>query len=69
MLGPTFDYTQRLLDFALAERRTARGRTPPAEAPKPAARGRRLPRVVDLLDHEGLIERERAGRRPGPAPT
>ncbi|MET3179895.1 UNVERIFIED_ORG: alpha-D-ribose 1-methylphosphonate 5-triphosphate synthase subunit PhnI [Variovorax guangxiensis] len=54
VLGPTYDYTQRLLDFTLL----ANGRQPTgapastatAEAPAFA------PRVVDLLNHEGLIE-------------
>jgi len=53
ILGPTYDYTQRLLDFTLlAEGRPAC--TPastvaigPAEA---------APRVIDLLNQEGLIE-------------
>ncbi|MEM8624733.1 MAG: carbon-phosphorus lyase complex subunit PhnI [Pseudomonadota bacterium] len=57
VLGPTFDYTHRLLDFALAaegEKRPA----PPAplsekdHAPKP--------RVASFLDHEGLIQPEPA---------
>jgi alpha-D-ribose 1-methylphosphonate 5-triphosphate synthase subunit PhnI len=51
VLGPTFDYTHRLLDFALA----ARGEAPlqPAEAD---AVERAMPRVTDLLGDEGLIE-------------
>lgn len=50
ILGPTFDYTHRLLDFALA----AEGAVPEAEiqpddpAPKP--------RVSDFLGREGLME-------------
>jgi len=52
LLGPTFDYTHRLLDFALA-----------AEQPAMAADGRgalpeTMPQVVDLLNAEGLIEPE-----------
>lgn len=56
VLGPTFDYTHRLLDFMLAA-----GMAPPAptEADVPAPEG--MPRVTDLLDDEGLIEREFAG--------
>lgn len=54
VLGPTFDYTHRLLDFDLAETRWAR---PPATAAaEPLAED--MPRVIDLLDREGLIERE-----------
>jgi alpha-D-ribose 1-methylphosphonate 5-triphosphate synthase subunit PhnI len=64
ILGPTFDYTHRLLDFELAGGRTdevtvtsVRSEVPPetTEISEP------LPRVVDLLDREGLIEGESAG--------
>jgi len=58
LLGPTFDYTHRLLDFALAaeadaEAGGAEGRPDRGEAhtPQPA-----MPRVTDLLDAEGLLE-------------
>lgn len=52
VLGPTYDYTQRLLDFALE----AGGDVPPApEAGAPGA-PEGVPRVVDLLNQEGLIE-------------
>jgi alpha-D-ribose 1-methylphosphonate 5-triphosphate synthase subunit PhnI len=57
VLGPTFDYTHRLLDFSLAE---------PSEAPEVATADDRrvaaeppvgeLPRVMDVLDREGVIE-------------
>jgi alpha-D-ribose 1-methylphosphonate 5-triphosphate synthase subunit PhnI len=56
ILGPTFDYTHRLLDFGLAEPHdepatgTECGTGPEIDAS--------LPRVMDLLDREGLIERE-----------
>ncbi|MCW5322753.1 carbon-phosphorus lyase complex subunit PhnI [Verminephrobacter aporrectodeae subsp. tuberculatae] len=55
VLGPTYDYTQRLLDFTLL----AQGETP---APAPDRAGSLpeaatpVPRVVDLLNREGLIE-------------
>jgi len=75
ILGPTFDYTHRLLDFGLAgaedapgagsdnnggdpnghdgpRRRSAASTGDADEAP--------MPRVIDLLDHEGLIEPESA---------
>ncbi len=55
VLGPTYDYTQRLLDFSLA----AAASVPQAEyaaQPLPDA----MPRVSDLLGHEGLIEEELA---------
>lgn len=54
VLGPTFDYTHRLLDFALM----AEGEVTEAEdvdAPDEA-----MPRVTDMLNNEGLIERELA---------
>jgi alpha-D-ribose 1-methylphosphonate 5-triphosphate synthase subunit PhnI len=55
VLGATYDYTQRLLDFTLA----AEGAPVVAEsAPQPIAGA--VPRVTDLLDHEGLIEQELA---------
>ena len=55
ILGPTFDYTHRLLDFSLAEG----GNSPETAAEgNPEAIADRMPKVVDVLDHEGLIERE-----------
>jgi alpha-D-ribose 1-methylphosphonate 5-triphosphate synthase subunit PhnI len=56
VLGPTFDYTHRLLDFSLAEETT-----PEAAAEAPAAASNDMPRVAELLDREGLIEDEAAG--------
>ncbi|MFV1875953.1 carbon-phosphorus lyase complex subunit PhnI [Nioella sp.] len=53
ILGPTFDYTHRLIDFALA----AEGDAPPA--PQAAPLGD-VPRVTGFLDREGLIEEEPA---------
>ncbi|MBS0242437.1 MAG: carbon-phosphorus lyase complex subunit PhnI [Proteobacteria bacterium] len=53
VLGPTFDYTHRLLDFALAAG-TAPSPPPvtaPTEADAPMAR------VVDLLRHEDIVEK------------
>jgi alpha-D-ribose 1-methylphosphonate 5-triphosphate synthase subunit PhnI len=55
-LGPTFDYTHRLLDFALAADEEA-ARAPATEASGDASA---LPRVTALLEAEGLIEREAA---------
>jgi alpha-D-ribose 1-methylphosphonate 5-triphosphate synthase subunit PhnI len=52
VLGPTFDYTHRLLDFALAEP----GETaPPPPSAAPTESGP-APRVSALLGGEGLIE-------------
>ena len=50
VLGPTFDYTHRLLDFKLA----AEGETP--DAPRRDAQPGPVPHVTDFLNREGLIE-------------
>jgi alpha-D-ribose 1-methylphosphonate 5-triphosphate synthase subunit PhnI len=56
LLGPTFDYTHRLLDFDLAE---AGPRTlEPVPPSLDSDSGEPVPRVIDLLDHDGLIETE-----------
>jgi len=51
VLGPTFDYTHRLLDFSLLAD-GAPPQAPEGERPVDSA----MPRVTDLLDAEGLIE-------------
>jgi alpha-D-ribose 1-methylphosphonate 5-triphosphate synthase subunit PhnI len=56
VLGPTFDYTHRLLDHTLAG---ANDVPPPRTAPPPADA---MPRVSDLLAVDDLIE-------PSPAPA
>ena len=53
VLGPTFDYTHRLLDFRLAAAGLASEATPQAE-PDAAP----VPRVTELLAREGLMQRE-----------
>lgn len=50
VLGATYDYTQRLLDFSLANA-AAVAPAPAAARPLPAA-----PRVTGLLGEEGLVE-------------
>lgn len=50
MLGPTFDYTHRLLDFKLA----ADGEVP--TAPSRDVPAHDVPHVADFLNREGLIE-------------
>jgi alpha-D-ribose 1-methylphosphonate 5-triphosphate synthase subunit PhnI len=62
ILGPTFDYTHRLLDFSLAgpdgaECPAAPLRSRDAE-PESSEPGGVLPRVIDVLDREGLVEPE-----------
>lgn len=55
VLGPTYDYTHRLLDFALAADGGAGA--PQAEvADTPLDPG--MPHVAEILDQEGLIEAE-----------
>ncbi|OTP69635.1 carbon-phosphorus lyase complex subunit PhnI [Caballeronia sordidicola] len=58
MLGGTYDYTQRLLDFKLLAEGAA------SDAGKkiapPSVKEDPMPRVLALLDKEGLIEQERA---------
>jgi len=51
LLGPTFDYSHRLLDFTLA----AEGRDPSALEARDGAEAV-MPRVTDFLGDEGLIE-------------
>ncbi|MBC2836864.1 carbon-phosphorus lyase complex subunit PhnI [Paragemmobacter straminiformis] len=55
ILGPTFDYTHRLLDFKLA----AEGALPPAAptAPVPTSD---LPHITGFLNRDGLIQSETA---------
>lgn len=66
VLGATFDYTQRLLDFSLL----AAGSEPPQRSNStagPIAPSGKTPRVVDLLDREHLIESGQASQAD-PAP-
>jgi alpha-D-ribose 1-methylphosphonate 5-triphosphate synthase subunit PhnI len=52
VLGPTFDYTHRLLDFKLM----AEGELP--EVPEGEARTEPTPHIVEFLNREGLIQDE-----------
>ncbi len=54
VLGPTFDYTHRLLDFALA----AEGEPPVAATAPPDETP--TPRITDFLGRDGLIQPEPA---------
>lgn len=60
LLGPTFDYTHRLLDPSLASRSDP---AEPATAPTDARPARR---VSDLLDQEGLLEDAARSDKPEP---
>jgi len=55
ILGPTFDYTHRLLDFKMA----ADGEVPQAE--QTTARAEPTPHIMSYLDRENLIQTEPAG--------
>ncbi|NML98941.1 carbon-phosphorus lyase complex subunit PhnI [Paraburkholderia sp. RP-4-7] len=61
LLGATYDYTQRLLDFALLAEGDAGidAAATPASNQAAQAAAEAMPRVVSLLDKEGLIEQER----------
>jgi alpha-D-ribose 1-methylphosphonate 5-triphosphate synthase subunit PhnI len=54
VLGPTYDYTHRLFDFALAGEQTEPVDAVPAASPLDP----RMPRVPDILGAEGLMEPE-----------
>ncbi len=54
VLGPTFDYTHRLLDFALE----AEGLKPEAAPATAPAHAGDMPRVTDFLNQDGLIQSE-----------
>jgi len=67
LLGPTFDYTHRLLDFKLA----ADGELP-SEPPADEGGDEAMPRVLAMLGDEGLVEQARpadggAGDESAPA--
>ena len=54
ILGPTFDYTHRLLDFSLVEESNDLPQAPAS----PEGLAGQMPKVTHLLDKEGLIEQE-----------
>jgi alpha-D-ribose 1-methylphosphonate 5-triphosphate synthase subunit PhnI len=61
VLGPTFDYTHRLLDFKLA----AEG-APPDPAPTAPATIEDVPHVTEFLARDGMIEPEPQGETAPP---
>lgn len=63
LLGGTFDYTHRLLDFALAENADAPTTVPAVPV---ATDSQATPRVLDILSAEGLVQRESADRDRAP---
>ena len=58
ILGPTFDYTHRLLDFDLAVDGALAGDASEQPAPEAGAIVEPVPPAIALLDREGLIEVE-----------
>ncbi len=60
ILGPTFDYTHRLLDFALL----AEGAPPQAPQAEPDRQA--APHVLSLLDRDGLMEPPATGPETPP---
>ena len=67
LLGPTFDYTHRLLDFSLLESQPAVDHNDvPALRNAGEARPSRMPRVADLLGDEGLLAAEQDNDEPVP---
>ncbi|MBP9943628.1 MAG: carbon-phosphorus lyase complex subunit PhnI [Desulfomicrobium sp.] len=72
VLGPTFDYTHRLLDWGLAGAQEQEGGTwAPTEIDEATnTRGTPgtpdMPRVLDVLGREGIIESEGRGDDPEP---
>jgi alpha-D-ribose 1-methylphosphonate 5-triphosphate synthase subunit PhnI len=52
VLGPTYDYSHRLLDFGLMDDNAV------ATAPAADLDQTPVPRVADILGHEGLLERD-----------
>ena len=58
VLGPTFDYTHRLLDFKLL----AEGGDP--TAPRAPAMPAAVPHITDFLNRDGMIEQDMASDAP-----
>src|SRR5271167_5277365 len=65
VLGPTYDYTHRLLDFSLVADAPVAADSPEVQSGE--ADDSAMPRVADILGHEGLIEPD--GTPPDGAPN
>ena len=65
LLGPTFDYTHRLLDFALAAEADGAAPAQPDAAPA-GTRNDAYPRVLGMLEQEGLMQAEKDAARAVP---
>lgn len=64
VLGPTYDYTHRLLDFSLLDENRPAPQAPAAEEPV----AEQMPRVADLLGSQGLMEPASAPEIEGEEP-
>ena len=61
-MGPTFDYSHRLLDFTLAAEAEGEIEAPVRQTPADEA----MPRVTDLLGDEGLMEADPVSSEDAP---
>ena len=68
VLGPTFDYTHRLLDFSLLEEEVG-GAEETERAYSVTDADAEFPRVLDALDRQGLMEPPSAPRDPTAEPA
>ena len=62
MLGPTFDYSHRLIDFALDADAPVEA---PARSEMPDDQRTSIPRVTDLIGNDGMMEPDPAPREDG----
>jgi len=66
ILGPTYDYTHRLIDFSLRVPENENSEICRAESAEEAIQNN-MPRVADLLENEGLLDNEATHENNGPA--
>ena len=66
VLGPTFDYTHRLLDFALAANHGEEPRAPLAQEDDEPDGLDQKPHIAEFLNREGLIQTEACTSAPPP---
>ncbi|WP_103257149.1 carbon-phosphorus lyase complex subunit PhnI [Tabrizicola aquatica] len=66
VLGPTFDYTHRLLDFALMAEGATQDAPPRVGEANPMEGETRVPHVASFLNRDGLIETADASDTPPP---
>ena len=66
VLGPTFDYTHRLLDWSLGQESAAERQDDTLLHEEGAGLPGAMPRVLDVLGREGIIDTETTGDDPDP---